>query len=316
MRAGSTSRVVAVLAVVVAATSACASESPRSAAGPQTPAATPGTVDAGPSAAEAVLVGAGDIAACRSDNDEATASLLDRIPGTVFTAGDAAYRDGSAANFSDCYAPSWGRHRSRTRPAPGNHEYHVSGASAYFDYFGSAAGTPGRGYYSYDLGSWHVVAINSNCSDIGGCGAGSAQESWLRQDLAASTKPCTAAYWHHPLFTSGAEHGPSTSMRPIYQALYEHGAEVVVTGHNHQYERFAPQDPSGRLDTTRGIRSFVVGTGGAGLYRFAETQPNSEVRNGDTHGVLKITLEAQGYTWAFIPVPGGRFTDSGSGSCH
>jgi acid phosphatase type 7 len=199
---------------------------------------------------------------------------------------------------------------------PGNHEYRVPGARGYFGYFGAVAGQPGKGYYSYDLGAWHVVAINSNCSEVGGCDAGSAQETWLRQDLAATAKPCTVAYWHHPLFTSGAEHGPATKMLPIYQALYDHGAELVISGHNHQYERFAPQAPNGELDQARGIRSFVVGTGGARLYEFDAPMPNSEVRNSDTYGVLKLTLKANGYDWAFIPEAGKTFTDSGSGSCH
>jgi hypothetical protein len=263
-----------------------------------------------------ILVGAGDIASCRSSGDEATASLLDRIPGTVFTAGDNAYSDGSPSDFDDCYQSSWGRHRSRTRPAPGNHDYHTSGAKGYFDYFGPRAGDPGKGYYSYDLGGWHVVVINSNCAEIGGCHTGSAQERWLRADLAASAKPCTVAYWHHPLFTSGRRHGPSIEMRPITQALYDHGAEIVVAGHNHNYERFAPQDPSGRLDEARGIRAFVAGTGGRSHYSFGDIQPNSEVRNGDTYGVLKLTLKPDGYEWEFVPEAGKRFTDSGSGSCH
>jgi hypothetical protein len=261
------------------------------------------------------LVGAGDIATCSNSNDEATARLLDDIPGTVFTAGDAAYPDGTRADFADCYHPSWGRHKARTRPAPGNHEYRTADAAGYFDYFGAAAGDPSRGYYSYDLGGWHVVALNSNCNQIGGCHAGSPQERWLRQDLAAATESCTVAYWHHPLFSSGANHPPATEMRPIFQALYDHGAEIVVTGHNHNYERFAPQNPRGQLDTAQGIRAFVAGTGGAGLYSFDLPQPNSQVRS-TTHGVLKLTLRSGGYDWQFIPVAGKTFTDSGSGTCH
>jgi hypothetical protein len=276
-------------------------------------------INSDPSAApptEAVLVGAGDIATCSNSNDEATARLLDEIPGTVFTTGDAAYPDGSLTDFLRCYAPTWGRHLACTRPVPGNHEYRTPDAAAYFDYFGAAAGVIGRGYYSYDIGNWHVVGINSNCSKIGGCDVGSPQERWLRADLAASTKPCTVAFWHHPLFTSGDNHSPSTEMRPIFDALYDNNAELVVTGHNHEYERFAPQNPSGQRDTTRGIRAFVVGTGGAGLYGFGSPEPNSEVRNSDTHGVLKLSLKSNGYDWEFIPAGGGTFTDSGSGSCH
>jgi hypothetical protein len=198
---------------------------------------------------------------------------------------------------------------------PGNHEYRTAGADGYFDYFGSAAGSRGKGYYSYNLGNWHVVAINSNCVQVGGCHAGSAQERWLRQDLAASTKPCTIAYWHHPLFSSGANHSPSTAMRPIFQVLYDHKAEVLLQGHNHNYERFAPQDPSGRLDNARGIRAFVVGTGGAGLYGFGTVRPNSQTRNNTTHGLLKLVLRTSGYDWRFIPVAGRSFTDSGTGTC-
>jgi acid phosphatase type 7 len=269
-----------------------------------------------PPSADSVLVGAGDISSCANNNDEAAAKLLDNIAGTVYTAGDAAYPDGSAANFANCYDPTWGRHKARTRPVPGNHEYRTANASGYFDYFGAAAGPRGKGYYSYDLGDWHVVGLNSNCSQVGGCHAGSAQEQWLRQDLAANPKPCTVAFWHHPLFTSGANHSPATGMRPLFQALYDHDAELVVTGHNHQYERFAPQNPAGGLDNARGIRAFVVGTGGAHLYGFGSVQANSQVRNADTHGVLKLTLKASGYEWNFIPVAGKTFTDTGSTSCH
>jgi len=263
-----------------------------------------------------VLVGAGDIASCRSSGDEATARLLDRVPGTVFTTGDNAYADGSTSDFEDCYRPSWGRHRSRTRPAPGNHDYHTPDATGYFRYFGSAAGDPAKGYYSYELGDWHVVVLNSNCSEIGGCHASSGQETWLRADLSRSRKSCTVAYWHHPFFTSGSRHEPSVEMLPIVRALYDHGAEIVVAGHNHNYERFAPQDPNGRFDPARGIRAFVAGTGGRSRYGFDETQPNSEVRNGDTYGLLKLTLRPDGYEWAFVPEAGKTFTDAGSDRCH
>ncbi|WP_431676574.1 DUF7594 domain-containing protein [Kitasatospora sp. KL5] len=258
-----------------------------------------------------VLVGAGDIANSGS-GDEATAKLLDGIPGTVFNAGDNAYPDGSAADYANYYAPTWGRHKARTKPAPGNHEYNTPGATGYYGYFGAAAGTAGEGYYSYDLGNWHVVALNSNIATS----AGSGQEQWLRADLAASTKPCTLAYWHHPRFTSGANHGPSTSVGPLVQALYDYNADVVVTGHNHQYERFAPMNPSGTLDTTRGIRHFVAGMGGASHYAFGTIQPNSEARNSDTYGVLKFTLHADSYTWQFVPEAGKTYGDSGTTACH
>ena len=209
----------------------------------------------------AVLVGAGDIASCGSSGDEATAALLAGIDGTVFTLGDNVYDSGTAAEFATCYDPSWGRYRARTSPAPGNHDYVTANAAGYFGYFGAAAGDPSTGYYAYDLGGWRVVAINSNCAAVGGCQAGSAQERWLRADLAAHPAACTLAYWHHPRFNSG-EHGNSAEMQPIWQALYDAGAEVVLSGHDHHYERFAPQAPDGSSDPQRGIREFVVGTGG------------------------------------------------------
>jgi hypothetical protein len=268
-----------------------------------------------PPSGDPVLVGAGDIASSGS-GDSATAALLDNIPGTVFTVGDNAYPDGTASDFQNYYAPTWGRHKARTRPSAGNHDYHTAGAAGYFGYFGASAGDPAKGYYSYDLGNWHVVAINSNCSQVGGCGAGSPQEQWLRADLAASTQPCTIAYWHHPLFTSGLNHGPSTEMRPITQALYDHNAEVVVAGHNHHYERFAPQDPNGNLDTARGIRHFVAGMGGNSHYGFGIIRANSQARNSDTYGVLKFTLHAGGYDWQFVPEAGKTYSDSGTTACH
>jgi acid phosphatase type 7 len=263
-----------------------------------------------------VLLVAGDIASCSSSGDEATAKLLDGVTGTVATLGDNAYPAGSASNFASCYGPTWGRHKARTRPAAGNHEYLTAHASGYFAYFGAVAGAPGRGYYSYNLGSWHIVVINSECDEVGGCQAGSAQERWLRADLAASTGRCQLAYWHKPLFTSGREHGNATEMRPIFQALYAANAEIVLSGHNHNYERFAPQSPTGVLDTARGIREFVVGTGGASHYEFGPAKPNSQVRNADAYGVLKLTLHADGYDWRFLPQAGKAFTDSGSGTCH
>lgn len=291
------------------ATSSATNASPSRPPSPQAP-------PAGGSGTDPVLVAAGDIVSCSSPGDEATAGLLGEIVGTVAPLGDNAYENGSASEYADCYAPSWGKYKVRTRPAPGNHDYLTPGASGYFGYFGAAAGTPGKGYYSYNLGSWHIVVINSNCGEVGGCGAGSAQEQWLRGELARSTNSCTLAYWHHPLFSSGAEHGNHAEMRPIFQALYEHGAEVVLSGHEHNYERFAPQTPGGAQDTRRGIREFVVGTGGKSHYAFATVQPNSEVRNTGTFGVLKLTLHTNGYDWRFVPQAGKTFTDSGSGTCH
>jgi hypothetical protein len=280
---------------------------------PTEPAAPPETIQPAATGTAAVtLVGAGDIATCSSNEDEATAKLLDNIPGTVFTAGDNAYTDGSDSQFANCYGPTWGRHKARTRPTPGNHDYHTSGASGYFGYFGAAAGEAGKGYYSYDLGAWHVVSLNSNIS----MSAGSAQEKWLRADLAASTQRCTIAYWHHPRFSSGTKHGNFSAAQPIWQALYDYGAEIVISGHEHNYERFGPQTPSGGRDDAKGIREFVVGTGGVGHYAGYSKQANSEVFNGTASGVLKLTLSDSSYTWEFVPIAGQSFTDSGSGSCH
>ena len=259
----------------------------------------------------ATLVGTGDIATCPGTGDEATADLIDDIDGTIFTTGDNAYPDGTAADFQNCYEPSWGRHKARTYPSPGNHEYHTPGASGYFDYFGAAAGEPAEGYYSYDLGAWHVVVLNSNIA----VEPGSAQHEWLSADLASSAATCTVAYWHHPLFSSGA-HGNQNNMKPIWDELYSANVEVVVNGHAHDYERFALQNPSGEPDPARGIREFVVGTGGADLRPFEMIRSNSEVRNADIHGVLKLTLHPTSYDWEFVPVAGETFTDSGSGSCH
>lgn len=263
-----------------------------------------------------VLVGAGDIASCTSDGDEATASLLDAIGGVVFTLGDHAYDSGTPIEFAACYEPTWGRHKSRTRPAPGNHDYVTPAASGYFAYFGARAGDPAKGYYSYDLGSWHIIVLNSNCSEVGGCGPGSAQERWLRADLAAHPSMCTLAYWHHPRFSSGP-HGGEAAMEGFWQALYEQAADVVLAGHAHAYERFAPQKPNGEPDPVGGLRQFIVGTGGGSHHPF-EGPPiaNSAVRNADTFGVLKLTLRATSYEWQFLPVAGSAFTDSGVERCR
>jgi acid phosphatase type 7 len=266
-------------------------------------------------AGDPVLVGAGDIAGCDTTGDEQTAKLLDNISGTVFTLGDNVYNSGTAAQFANCYGPSWGRHKARTKPSVGNHEYLTSGASGYFGYFGSAAGDPKKGYYSYDKGSWHIVVLNSNCSPVGGCAAGSAQERWLRADLANHPNKCTLAYFHAPLYSSG-QHGNSTYVRPFWKALYQANADLVLSGHDHSYERFAPQDPYGAFDSARGMREFVVGTGGKSHYPFGTIKPNSQVRNATTYGVLKLTLHASSYEWKFVPVAGKTFTDSGTKACH
>jgi hypothetical protein len=274
------------------------------------------TVDTTAAQGGPVLVGAGDIASCSSSGDEATANLLDGISGTVFTLGDNAYENGSAAEFANCYDPTWGRHKARTMPAVGNQEYQTPGASGYFGYFGAAAGDADEGYYSYDRGQWHIISLNSMCENVGGCGASSPMVTWLKNDLAANPAACTLAYFHHPLFNSGAEHGNDPKMRPSWDALYAAGAEVVLSGHEHTYERFAPQTPAGAADPAQGIREFVVGTGGASHYSFGTIQPNSEVRNADTYGVLKLTLHPGSYDWRFVPEAGKTFTDSGTDQCH
>ena len=269
-----------------------------------TPTPTPGT--------DAILVGAGDIA--NSDSgDTATAALISALPSTatVFAAGDNAYSSGTLSEYNTYYDPTWGQFKARTIPAPGNHEYGTSGASGYFDYFGALAGPNRNGWFSKDVGDWHFVSLNSEVN----MAAGSPQETWLRQDLAANTKACTIAMWHSPIFTSGS-HAPDSATRPLYQALYDYNADVIVQGHNHNYERFAPMNPNGQLDAARGIRTFVNGAGGAGHYNFTQNAANSEVRNSDTLGVLKFTLHANSYDFEFIPEAGKTFRDSGSGTCH
>jgi len=263
----------------------------------------------------AVLVGAGDIADCATNWDEQTADIVSRIPGTVFTLGDNAYENGTPDEFQNCYAPSWGRFRDRTRPAPGNHDYNTLAAAGYFAYFGTAA-HPIEGYYSYELGGWHILALNSNCDDIGGCQAGSPEEAWLRADLAAHPAACTLAYWHHPRFSSGP-HGNDARFVPFWQDLYAAHATLVLNGHDHDYERFAPQTPDGALDWAHGIREFVAGTGGRHFAAFGPTRrPNSEVSRDVIFGVLRLTLYPTSYAWQYLPIPGIAFQDSGTADCH
>jgi len=259
--------------------------------------------------APAVLVGAGDIGECASTGAAETAALLDATPGIVFAAGDNAYPDGSPADYSLCYAPTWGRHRDRTRPAPGNHDYRTLGASGYFAYFGANAGSPGTGYYSFRLGAWHVIVLNSNIP----FGPASIQQGWLRNDLANHAGMCTVAYWHHPRFSSGRI-GSDTNLTALWRTLEQGGADVAITGHDHHYERFAPQLSDGTPDT-RGIREFVVGTGGGVLFPMGATAANSEIRVPGTYGVLKLSLLAGSYRWRFIGAPGGEVLDSGTADC-
>jgi hypothetical protein len=282
---------------------------------PSSPSPTPPPINPGPDngtpGPPAVLVGAGDIGSCKGAvTVAATAQLIDRISGIVFTTGDNAYPNGSAANFRDCYEPHWGRHRARTRPTPGNHDYDTPGGTGYYTYFEDNAGPFGLGYYTYTAGSWRVIALNSEIP----VGPGSAQLQWLRSELSATRPRCTMVYWHKPLFTSGPN-GPNRDMREIWRVLYEFDADLVVNGHDHLYERFAPQDPDGRPDQARGIRQLTVGTGGGDLYTPITSAPNTEAI-GVVFGVVRLTLSNGGYQWEFMPIPGASFSDSGIGQCH
>jgi hypothetical protein len=252
------------------------------------------------------LVGAGDISMCEDDNDEMTAELVESVPGTVFTVGDNAYMDGSSSDYSDCYDPTWGRFKDRTKPVPGNHEYHQPEAAPYFEYFDNIPS-----YYVYDLGSWRIYALNSEI-DVS---EDSPQLKWLQVDLATNPRKCVLAYWHEPRWSSGTTHGNSAGKKWLWQTFYEAGAELVLNGHEHNYERFMPMDAEGQADPL-GLREIVVGTGGGPLYPFGTPLPTSEVRNESTYGVLKLTLHADSYDWEFIPVAGSTFTDSGSTPCH
>jgi len=254
-----------------------------------------------------VLVGAGDISTCSNNNDELTARLLDNIPGTVFTAGDNAYVDGTYTEYINCYDPTWGRHKSRTKPVPGNHEYNTAGAAGYFQYFDNI-----DPYYAYDLGTWRIYALNSEI-DVS---ASSPQMAWLQADLAAHPTLCVLAYWHRPRWSSGSSHGSNPAMQALWQVLYEAGAELVINGHEHHYERFAQMDASGSA-VSQGLREIVAGMGGgAGHYPFGTILSASEIRDNTSYGVLKLSLGAGSYQWQFVPVEGATFTDSGSSTCH
>jgi hypothetical protein len=273
----------------------------------------PGEVTMGPStqlehASAATLLAAGDIAGCSEKyNDEATSAMLVTLAGTVAALGDVVQKDGAHWEYRKCYHPTWGRVLSRTRPSPGNHDYRTAQAAAYYKYFGSLAGPSGRGWYTYRLGAWRIYSLNSERNIA-------QQAAWLQQQLAATPSKCVLAYWHRPLYTSGRNPGES-SVRPLFDVLYKARAEVVLSGHNHNYERFAPQDADGRAKAA-GIRQFVVGTGGAPLEAFVTVQPNSQVRRADMWGVLKLRLYQDSYSWEFLPVGGGERLDSGSGVCQ
>ncbi|MFE9043428.1 RICIN domain-containing protein [Streptomyces sp. NPDC007818] len=259
------------------------------------------------------VAAAGDIcgAACGQTADIVTA--MD--PDAVITAGDNAYEKGTVAEFQSQYEPTWGAFHSNTYPTPGNHEYSTPGGAGYFDYFeskGVPTGGRDKGYYSYDIGDWHMVALNTHVPR----GAGSAQEKWLRADLAESDRPCTMAYMHYPRFSSGT-HGDNTTVKALYQALTDHKADIAVVGHDHHYERFAPAMVDGTEDAANGLRTFVIGTGGRGLYSGRTTSAGpSEVFHNNTFGVGRFDLSATGYDFTFTPAAGRTFTDSVSGSCH
>jgi acid phosphatase type 7 len=303
----------------------------------------------------AVLAGAGDIARCYPGNDVRqyrypgpwnpawrTARLLDAMPGaTVMAAGDNAYETGSAFDYFACYHPTWGRLRDRTRPAAGNHEYLTPGAAGYFAYFGGRSAPP-LGYYSYEIGSWHAVVLNSTTQVYAcwppeadeslpgfpalpvpaspdaaagrACAGDVAQQAWLAEDLRTHPTECTIVYFHHPRFSSG-QHGNHFQMQKIWDVMYAHGVDVVVDGHDHLYERFAPQTPDGTADASFGIRQFTVGTGGADFYGVRAVQPNSEVIITDVHGVIALALGNGSYAWAFEGTD-RAIRDSGSGACH
>jgi len=263
------------------------------------------------STAQAITVlAAGDISECNSPGAALTAQLIEKTEGTVLAVGDLAYPNGSLANFQKCYERTWGQFKARTLPTPGNHEYQTRDAAGYFAYFGKQAGEIGKGYYSVDLPGWHIVAINSSIDT----GADSEQEAWLQQDLAANREPCILAFWHHARYSSGP-HGDNKHMAPIWETLARHHASLVISGHDHSYERLTPLDATGHIDRQNGIRSFIVGTGGARLYNFAMRSNISEAWNGTNWGVLKLELSPGNYTWEFVPVEGGNFHDSGAGRC-
>jgi 3',5'-cyclic AMP phosphodiesterase CpdA len=251
-----------------------------------------------------------------------TAALVRQLrPAALLLLGDLQYEAGSITDFQAYFDPAFGEFKATTYPVPGNHEYFTPGAAGYFDYFNGVgadsgrAGSRGRGYYSFNLGTWHIVALNSNCTEIGGCGPRSPQAAWLRADLAANRARCTLAFSHSSRFSSGA-HGNDELMRPLWQIMHDAGVDVVLSAHDHTYERFRRQDAAGRSDEKRGIRAFVVGTGGKGLGRFQRARPNSEIRDYSSIGVLTLTLRPESYSWRFMPVADQPLDDSGDGECH
>jgi len=274
--------------------------------GSDRPYRSPGPLPTFPASA-AVLLAVGDIGTCDDTNDDSVAELAKRLPGAIALLGDDVYPDGGLADYEQCFDPAWGPLRPRIHPAQGNHDFESSDASGYYDYFGAAAGTPHEGWYSYDVGSWHAIALNSDCPSVGGCGVGSPQLAWLIADLEAHPAVCTLAYWHHPRYSSG-EHGDDPRTELLWQALAAADADLVLSGHDHDYERLAPVD---------GIRSFVVGTGGHSLIAFTRPPiPQTELRVDDSYGLLALDLGAEGFSWQFVPIPGDELTDHGAAACH
>jgi acid phosphatase type 7 len=266
------------------------------------------------------MLAAGDIAECDHQGDEATAQILADYPdATIQTLGDNAYQHGTTEEFDQCYDPSWGKFKDRTMPATGNHDEATKNAQGYWDYFGEAGGPYDKYYYSYDLGGWHVVVLNSDCWRVGGCDIDEPQAQWLRNDLSQHQRACTLAVWHRPPFSSGRYGEPKETdrVRPLWRVLNEGGVDVLLTGHEHSYERFAPMNADGKPDDAQGVRLFVVGTGGGNLRPFEnDPLPTTEIRQDDTWGVLKLDLKPTGYDWEFLPVAGSNFSDSGTGTCH
>ena len=246
----------------------------------------------------------------------ATAALINAMhPAAVLTLGDEQYPDGTLAQFENGYDRTWGAFKGITHPAPGNHEYHTPNAAGYFSYFGSAAGDPTTGYYSFELGSWHLISLNGNCAQAGGCGPASPEIAWLKHDLTTHHAACTLAFWHQPRFSSGEHHSDST-YDAMWRVLYAARADIVLNGHDHDYERFAPQTPDATADASTGITEFIVGTGGRSHYKIGRIEPNSRRTSETAFGVLKLTLHARSFDWRFISEPGAAFTDAGSGTCH
>lgn len=269
------------------------------------------------STADATLIGAGDVGVCGTGNDRATGDLIENTPGAVFMAGDGAYPNGTPRDFANCYDPVWGKFKDRTYPVAGNHEWKTTGAGGYFGYFGEQAGSPTKDWYSIDLGAWQIVVLDSACVRVGGCGSDSPQGRWLVQYLAGlDPSRCLMAIWHHPRWASFGNHGDDDRTSFYWETLYAAGAEVVVNAHEHFYERLEPLDPTGLPDPATGIREFVVGTGGTTLTDITRVRPYSVVRDTETHGVIKFTLQPNSYEWEFLPVEGKTFTDQGSAECH